>query len=81
VFLVVWAGWTLDAADFGFFALVLRPALTDLLGFPASGGLDVAQTAQIGRVGGLLIMTGLLGWAAGGSFSAFSPIISAESAH
>ena len=32
VFFVVWAGWTLDAADFGLYSLVLRPALTDLLG-------------------------------------------------
>lgn len=66
VFLVVWAGWTLDAADFGLFALVLRPALINLLGFPATGALEPAQAAQIGKYGGLLIMTGLLGWAAGG---------------
>jgi MFS family permease len=66
VFLVVWAGWTLDAADFGLFSLVLKPALTDLLGFPATGALNPAQTAQIGKYGGLLVMTGLLGWAAGG---------------
>ena len=32
VFLVVWLGWTLDAADFGLYSLVLRPALTELLG-------------------------------------------------
>lgn len=66
VFLVVWAGWTLDAADFGLFSLVLKPALTDLLGFPATGALAPAQTAQLGKYGGLLVMTGLLGWAAGG---------------
>src|SRR5580704_3411947 len=66
VFLVVWAGWTLDAADFGLFSLVLKPALTQLLGFPATGALDPAQTAQIGKLGGLLAMTGLLGWAFGG---------------
>jgi len=66
VFLVVWAGWTLDAADFGLFSLVLKPALTELLGFPATGALAPAQTAQLGKYGGLLVMTGLLGWAAGG---------------
>src|SRR5258708_32322929 len=66
VFAVVWAGWTLDAADFGLVALVLRPALVNLLGFPTTGALDPAQAAQIGKYGGLLIMTGLLGWAAGG---------------
>src|SRR5438094_263312 len=54
------------AADFGLFALVLRPALINLLGFPATGALEPAQAAQIGKYGGLLIMTGLLGWAAGG---------------
>jgi hypothetical protein len=32
VFFVVWAGWSLDATDFGLFSLVLRPALTELLG-------------------------------------------------
>jgi MFS family permease len=66
VFLVVWAGWTLDSADFGLFSLVLKPALTDLLGFNAGGALDPAQLAQIGKYGGLLAMTGLLGWAFGG---------------
>jgi hypothetical protein len=32
VFFVVWAGWSLDATDFGLFSLVLRPALTEVLG-------------------------------------------------
>ena len=68
VFLVVWLGWTLDAADFGLFSLVLRPALTELLGFPSTGALDPGQLAQIGKLGGLLAMTGLLGWAFGGFF-------------
>jgi MFS family permease len=66
VFLIVWAGWTLDAADFGLFSLVLRPALTELLGFSATGALGPDQLAQIGKVGGLLSMSGLLGWAFGG---------------
>ena len=59
VFLVVWAGWALDATDFGLFSLVLRPALTELLGGNPS-------LADIGRSGGLLSMAGLLGWAFGG---------------
>jgi MFS family permease len=59
VFLVVWLGWTLDAADFGLYSLVLRPALTELLG-------GNPPLAQIGSVGGILSMTGLLGWACGG---------------
>src|SRR5580765_2729669 len=59
VFLVVWLGWALDATDFGLFSLVLRPALTELLG-------GQPTLADIGRVGGLLSMAGLLGWAFGG---------------
>lgn len=66
VFLVVWAGWTLDAADFGLYSLVLRPALTELLGFSGNGTLNAAQLAELGKVGGLLSMCGLLGWATGG---------------
>src|SRR5579862_4921394 len=58
VFFVVWLGWTLDSADFGLYALVLRPALNDLLGNPS--------IAQLGSYGGLLSMMGLLGWAIGG---------------
>lgn len=61
VFFVVWLGWTLDAADFGLYSLVLRPALTELLG----GNPPISQ---IGSYGGLLSMTGLLGWAFGGFF-------------
>ena len=59
VFLVVWAGWTLDAADFGLYSLVIRPAMTELLG-------GNPPLTEIGKYGGLLAMTGLLGWAVGG---------------
>jgi MFS family permease len=59
VFLVVWAGWTLDAADFGLFSLVLRPAMIDLLG-------GNPPLTEIGKYGGLLAMAGLFGWAFGG---------------
>ena len=59
VFLVVWAGWTLDAADFGLYSLVLRPALIDLLG-------GNPALTDIGKYGGLLAMSGLFGWAIGG---------------
>ena len=47
VIFVVWAGWSLDATDFGLFSLVLRPALTELLG-------GRPTIADIGRVGGIL---------------------------
>ncbi len=59
VFLVAWLGWSLDNTDFNLFALVLRPALTELLG-------GNPALADIGRVGGILSMVGLLGWALGG---------------
>ena len=59
VFFVVWAGWSLDATDFGLFSLVLRPALTELLG-------GQPTIADIGRVGGILSTVGLLGWSLGG---------------
>jgi MFS family permease len=59
VFLIAWLGWSLDNTDFNLFALVLRPAVTELLG-------GTATAADIGRVGGILSMTGLLGWALGG---------------
>jgi MFS family permease len=59
IFFVVWAGWSLDATDFGLFSLVLRPALTELLG-------GQPTIAEIGRVGGILSTIGLLGWSLGG---------------
>jgi MFS family permease len=59
VFLVTWMGWALDSTDFGLFALVLRPAVTELLG-------GKADAAQLGSLGGYLAMAGLLGWAIGG---------------
>ena len=58
-FFVVWAGWSLDAADFGLYSLVLAPALRELLGGSPS-------PADIGRVGGIISAVGLLGWAIGG---------------
>ncbi len=61
IFLIAWLGWSLDNTDFGLFALVLRPAMTELL-----GGHPTAS--DIGRVGGFVSMAGLLGWAFGGFF-------------
>ena len=59
VLFVVWLGWALDATDFGLFSLVLKPAVTEILG-------GTASPADIGKWGGLLAMVGLLGWALGG---------------
>ncbi len=59
VFMACWLGWTLDGTNFTLFAFVLKPAVTDLVG-------GTVTVATIGRVGGYLAMTGLLGWAFGG---------------
>src|SRR6516164_9766675 len=59
VFFVVWLGWALDATDFNLFSLVLKPAVTEVLG-------GTPSPAEIGKWGGLLAMVGLLGWALGG---------------
>jgi MFS family permease len=59
VFFVVWLGWALDATDFNLFSLVLKPAVTEILG-------GTGSPADIGKWGGLLAMVGLLGWALGG---------------
>jgi MFS family permease len=59
VFFIVWLGWALDATDFNLFSLVLKPAVTEVLG-------GTPSAADIGKWGGLLAMTGLLGWALGG---------------
>src|SRR5580704_5498624 len=56
---VVWLGWALDATDFNLFSLVLKPAVTEILG-------GTGSPADIGKWGGLLAMVGLLGWALGG---------------
>ena len=45
IFLIAWFGWSLDNTDFNLFSLVLRPAITDLLG-------GSPTQADIGRVGG-----------------------------
>src|SRR5438046_7704685 len=59
VLFVAWAGWSLDITDFTLYGLVLRQALTELLG-------GNPTLAQIGSVGGLVTTVGLLGWAVGG---------------
>lgn len=53
-----WAGWMLDGMDSFIYALVLRPALTELL--PESG---IAATPQaIGTYGSILFALFLVGW-------------------
>lgn len=57
-FWAAWAGWALDGMDSFIYALVLVPALRDLLpksGVPAGAG-------EIGFYGGLLFAIFLIGW-------------------
>src|SRR5713226_5182642 len=61
VLFIAWAGWSLDITDFTLYGLVLRQAMTELLG-------GSPTMAQIGSVGGLITTVGLLGWAFGGFF-------------
>jgi MFS family permease len=53
-----WAGWTLDGMDSVIYALVLSPALTELL--PKSG--YKATPANVGFAGSLLFALFLVGW-------------------
>jgi len=57
-FWAAWAGWTLDGMDSFIYALVMVPALGDLL--PASG--IASSTSTVGYYGGLLFALFLIGW-------------------
>lgn len=57
-FWAAWAGWTLDGMDSFIYALVMVPALRELL--PRSG--ITATAAAIGYYGGLLFAVFLAGW-------------------
>src|SRR5207248_6081693 len=53
-----WAGWTLDGMDSFIYALVLAPALTELL--PKSG--YAATPGNVGLAGSILFALFLTGW-------------------
>jgi MFS family permease len=57
-FLAAWGGWALDGMDSFIYALVMIPALRELL--PRSG--HAASTAMVGFYGGLLFALFLVGW-------------------
>jgi MFS family permease len=57
-FWAAWTGWTLDGMDSFIYALVLSPALTELL--PKSG--MNGSPANVGMVGSILFALFLLGW-------------------
>jgi MFS family permease len=57
-FLAAWGGWALDGMDASIYALVLAPALTDLL----TGSGVAASQANVGYYGSILQAMFLLGW-------------------
>lgn len=61
---MAWLGWVFDSMDAMIYALVLHPALHDLLG-AAQGGQPVSD-ADIGWYGGIIFSIFLIGWALGG---------------
>jgi len=63
VLFVAWLGWVFDAMDSTIYALVLHPALHELLAGQAGG--EVSSEA-IGRYGGIIFSIFLIGWAVGG---------------
>ena len=62
VLFVAWLGWVFDAMDATIYAIVLHPALHDLL--HTSGGPPTAE--RIGWYGGIIFSIFLIGWAIGG---------------
>src|ERR1700678_345793 len=57
-FWAAWTGWTLDGMDSFIYALVLSPALSELL--PKSGMANTPQ--NVGFVGSILFALFLVGW-------------------
>ncbi len=63
VLFVAWLGWVFDAMDATIYAIVLHPALHDLLQTGAAGAVT---SEQIGWYGGIVFSIFLIGWAIGG---------------
>jgi MFS family permease len=63
VLFIAWLGWVFDSMDSTIYALVLQPALHDLLRAP-NGGSVTAEV--IGWYGGIIFSIFLIGWAIGG---------------
>lgn len=62
VLFVAWLGWVFDSMDATIYAIVLHPALSELLQTSAGG----ATPETIGWYGGLIFSIFLIGWAIGG---------------
>ena len=63
VLFVAWLGWVFDSMDSTLYALVLEPALHDLLRAPGGGPVSAEV---IGWYGGIIFSIFLIGWAIGG---------------
>jgi MFS family permease len=63
VLCVAWLGWVFDSMDSTIYALVLQPALLDLLRAPGGGPVTADV---IGWYGGIIFSIFLIGWAIGG---------------
>src|SRR5262245_55642526 len=63
VLFVAWLGWVFDAMDATIYAIVLHPALHELL--QTSSSIPVSSEA-IGWYGGIIFSIFLVGWAIGG---------------
>jgi MFS family permease len=68
VLFVAWLGWVFDSMDATIYALVLHPALEDLLTLSAARavGREVIGPEVIGWYGGIIFSIFLIGWAIGG---------------
>src|SRR6476646_3713389 len=62
VLFVAWLGWVFDAMDATIYAIVLHPALHDLLQAPG----ETVSAEQVGWYGGIIFSIFLIGWAIGG---------------
>ncbi len=63
VLFVAWLGWVFDSMDATIYALVLHPALHELL---RSGAGGEVSAESIGHYGGSIFSVFLIGWALGG---------------
>ncbi len=61
---MAWLGWVFDSMDATIYAIVLHPALHDLL-HAGPGGAPVSD-GDIGKYGGIIFSIFLIGWAIGG---------------
>ena len=56
---IAWLGWVFDAMDATIYAIVLHPALHDLLQNPGR----TVSSEQVGWYGGIIFSIFLIGWA------------------